>query len=565
MGVATRDAPYRLAQGLTHAYQKGDSVAEKNETTTGAGWDSVDKPVFIIAGVCCLLVIFATLVFPSQAAKVIADMFSGMTTNFGWFYMLLMAAFVGFSLFLAFSRYGKIKLGKDDDEPEFSFTSWFFMLFSAGMGIGLVFYSVAAPMSFFIQPPTAEPGTIQAAKDAMHYTFLHWGLHPWAAYVVVGAGLGYFQHRLGKPALLSSVFVPLFGEKACNGLFGKVVDALAVIVTVFGVTTSLGMGAIQISGGLGFEFGLPSGIPTMLAVVVIATIIYTIASVSGVDKGINLCATVNLWIMIGVMVFLFIAGNTTFIMDYFTESVGNYLSSIVKDSFWVDAFSQTDGWVDTWTIFFWAWWIAWAPFVGGFIARISKGRTIREFVVGALIFPSILSFFFMTVMGGNAIDLTLNGGVTAISEAVSKDISLGLFAMLNQMPLSGLLSVLSMVLLLVFFITSANGATLVCSMMTSHGMQNPPKRIIIFWSIVLGATAAGLLLAGGLSSVQTISVIGAFPFGFICLGVIIAVIKALKNEFDPASGEKHTLEETMAVDEGWYNDSHPAVAEERSA
>ena len=353
-------------------------MADSSASEKQSSWQMVDKQVFVIAGVVCLLVIISTLLFPAQAADVIAGLFSGMTTNFGWFYMLLMAIFVAFALFLAFSRYGNVKLGKDDDKPEFSFASWFFMLFSAGMGIGLVFYSVAAPMSFFIQPPTAEPGTIQAAQDAMHYTFLHWGLHPWAAYVVIGAGLGYFQHRMGKPALLSSVFVPLFGEKACNGLFGKIVDALAVIVTVFGVTTSLGMGAIQISGGLGYEFGLPSGIPTMLAVVVIATIIYTVASVSGVDKGISLCANVNLWIMIGVMVFLFIAGNTTFLMDYFTESLGNYLTNIVKDSFWVDAFSQTNGWIDGWTIFFWAWWIAWAPFVGGFIARISKGRTIRE-------------------------------------------------------------------------------------------------------------------------------------------------------------------------------------------
>lgn len=529
-------------------------MADSSASEKRSSWQMVDKQVFVIAGVVCLLVIISTLLFPAQAADVIAGLFSGMTTNFGWFYMLLMAIFVAFALFLAFSRYGNVKLGKDDDKPEFSFASWFFMLFSAGMGIGLVFYSVAAPMSFFIQPPTAEPGTIQAAQDAMHYTFLHWGLHPWAAYVVIGAGLGYFQHRMGKPALLSSVFVPLFGEKACNGLFGKIVDALAVIVTVFGVTTSLGMGAIQISGGLGYEFGLPSGIPTMLAVVVIATIIYTVASVSGVDKGISLCANVNLWIMIGVMVFLFIAGNTTFLMDYFTESLGNYLTNIVRDSFWVDAFSQTNGWIDGWTIFFWAWWIAWAPFVGGFIARISKGRTIREFVIGALIFPSILSFFFMTVLGGNAIDLTLNGGVTAISEAITKDVSLGLFAMLNQMPLSGLLSVLCMVLLLVFFITSANGATLVCSMMTSRGVQNPPKRIIVFWSLVLGATAVGLLLAGGLSSVQTISVIGAFPFGFICLGVIVAVVKALKNEFDPESGARRSLEETIAADQTWYDD-----------
>ena len=288
-------------------------MADSSASEKQSSWQMVDKQVFVIAGVVCLLVIISTLLFPAQAADVIAGLFSGMTTNFGWFYMLLMAIFVAFALFLAFSRYGNVKLGKDDDKPEFSFASWFFMLFSAGMGIGLVFYSVAAPMSFFIQPPTAEPGTIQAAQDAMHYTFLHWGLHPWAAYVVIGAGLGYFQHRMGKPALLSSVFVPLFGEKACNGLFGKIVDALAVIVTVFGVTTSLGMGAIQISGGLGYEFGLPSGIPTMLAVVVIATIIYTVASVSGVDKGISLCANVNLWIMIGVMVFLFIAGNTTFV------------------------------------------------------------------------------------------------------------------------------------------------------------------------------------------------------------------------------------------------------------
>lgn len=534
-------------------------MAESKAATEKSGWAAVDKQVLGISGVICLLVIFATLLFPSQAAATITNLFSAMTTNFGWFYMLLMAAFVAFSLFLAFSRYGNVKLGKDEDKPEFSFASWFFMLFSAGMGIGLVFYSVAAPMSFFNAPPTAEPGTIEAARQAMHYTFLHWGMHPWAAYVVVGAGLGYFQHRLGKPALLSSVFVPLFGEKVCNGLFGKIVDALAVIVTVFGVTTSLGMGAIQITGGLNFEFGVPNGIGTMLIIVVVATVIYTLASISGVEKGISLCANVNLWIMIAVMIFLFIVGNTTFLMNYFTESVGAYLTNLVSDSFWVDTFGETNGWVAGWTIFFWAWWIAWAPFVGGFIARISKGRTIREFVMGSLIYPALLSFFFMTVFGGNAIDMTMNQGITDIAEAVSTDISLGLFAMFGHMPLSKLLSVLAMILLLIFFITSANGATLVCSMMTARGVQNPPKTIVAFWAIILGATAGVLMFAGGaggaLQTVQYMSVIGAFPFGFICLGIIFAMVKALKYEYDPETGEKLTLDQVMERNKVWYNDS----------
>lgn len=517
---------------------------------SGRGSRSVDRTVLFGAGGVCVVVIALTAMNRATADRFFTNLFNGMTTNFAWFYMLLVSSFLIFLIWLAFGKTGNIKLGPDNEPPAYRFSSWFFMMFAAGMGIGLVFYSVAEPMSQFMAPPTGDAGTVQAAKDAMAYTFLHWGIHPWACYAVVGVTLAYYQHRRGMPALISSCFAPLVGVKRVEGTFGSIVNILALIVTIFGVASSLGMGAIQISAGLGYEFGLPHGVGMMLAIVAIATVLFTCSAVAGIDRGISLLSNINLWIFIVLTFIMFFAGPMRFLLDFFSESIGAYLDILIFDSFWTDAFGETGGWVNSWTVFYWAWWVSWVPFVGSFIARISRGRTIREFIVGSLFLPAIFSFFFMAVMGGNAIHATL-GGVTTIAEATTENIAFSLFALFNQFPMSRFLSIIAMVLLLIFFITSADSATFVCSMMTCHGVQDPPNGIKVFWAVILGSSAAILLASGGLTALQSAAITASFPFAVVTIGIMAGMIKAVRQEFSPGTNERRSFEDTIAMQNEW--------------
>ncbi|MEE0775614.1 MAG: BCCT family transporter [Bacillota bacterium] len=491
--------------------------------------EHVDKKVAGIGGFICLVFVAWALIFREQAERVLGRILSIFSTDFGWLYLMVVVFFIGFLFWICCSKYGSIRLGKDDDRPEYSTLSWFFMLFAAGMGIGLVFWSVAEPMSHYLYPPYGEGSTVESASLAMRYTFTHWGLHPWACYGVVGLALAYFQFRKNQPALLSSCFIPLVGEKHANGLFGSIINILAVVATVFGVATSLGMGAMQINSGLQYAFGIPYGNGAMIAIIAITTCLFIASSVSGIDKGIRFLSNTNMVIFFVLLLFVFLVGPTLFQINFFTDSLGQYLSSLVSTSFWTDPFNQSDGWLGSWTVFYWAWWISWGPFVGGFIARISKGRTIREFVIGTLLAPVILSFIFMCVMGGTAIHLDMSG-VSGVATAMGENVSYALFALLEQLPCTELFSILSIILISVFFITSADSSTFVCAMMTSRGIQNPSPHMKILWGLAEGAIAAVLLLAGGLSALQSASIAAALPFIFVCLGIIAALMKALKQD-----------------------------------
>ncbi|WP_256011652.1 glycine betaine uptake BCCT transporter [Desertivirga xinjiangensis] len=487
--------------------------------------------VFAIAAIVVLLFVLWGIISPQNLAETSTSLLNITTEKFGWFYLLATFSFLLFSIFLAFSRYGSIKLGEDDDVPQYSKKSWFAMLFSAGMGIGLVFWGAAEPLSHYIDPPqNASPQTAEAARLAMRYSFFHWGLHAWAIYTVIGLTIAYFTFRKKRSGLISSVFFPLIGEKA-DGPLGKAIDILAIIATIFGVATSLGLGTLQINGGLHSLTGLSNNFSTQLTIIVIVTILYLASATTGLDKGIKILSNANLSIAVVLLVFVLFVGPTSFIFDVFTTTIGSYLQNLVQMSLTLTPFSQGN-WIKSWTLFYWAWWIAWAPFVGMFIARVSRGRTIKEFVLGVLLVPSLFGFLWFAVFGGTALNLELfhNG---KIAEAAQTDVTSALFNTLQQLPLGNILSAIATLLIITFFITSADSATFVLGMLSSKGVQNPSTKIKLVWGLLQSSIAAVLLLSGGLQGLQTASIIAAAPFSIILAFMCYSLYLALQEEFMP--------------------------------
>jgi len=458
--------------------------------------------------------------------RVLQATLSFMTTNLGWLFLIIVLGFVLVCVYLAFSRYGNIKLGQPEDKPEYSTLSWFAMLFSAGMGIGLVFWSIAEPLSHFSNPPLGEAFSQETIVVAMRYTFFHWGFHPWAIYGIVGLSLAYFTYRKQQPMLISSAFTPILG-KGAHGPVGKVLDALAVFATVFGVATSLGLGTMQISSGLNHLFGLPTTTIVHVGIIIIITFLFVLSAVAGISKGIKLLSNVNMALATLLLLFIFVLGPTGFILTIIPRTVGQYLQHFLTMSLNTDPAVQA-GWVGSWTVFYWAWWIAWAPFVGGFIARISKGRTIRQFVLGVLIAPVMLSFVWMGTFGGTALHLAGIQGVDIVSTVLG-DISSGLFVVLQQYPLTGLLSALALIVITIFFITSADSATFVVGMLLSKGNLEPKNITKIIIGGVQGAIAILLLVTGGLTALQTASIIAAFPFMLLMVCMTYALLKELRS------------------------------------
>ena len=449
--------------------------------------------------------------------------------KFGWFYLLAATIFLAFCLFLIFSKYGNIRLGGDDEKPEYSNITWFAMLFSAGMGVGLVFWGVAEPISHYYEPPAGEGGTPEAARMAMRYSFFHWGLHPWAIYGVIALALAYFQFRKKEPGVISRVLRPIFGDKI-YGIVGTTIDTLSVYATIFGIATSLGFGAIQIGGGLSHLFpSIPNNFTTQLTIIIVVTFLFMLSAQTGLNKGIKLLSDINIVLAVLLMLFLLFAGPTNFIMDVFTTTIGSYLQNLPSMSFQLAPFEQSD-WPKSWTIFYWAWWIAWAPFVGTFIARISKGRTIREFMIGVLAVPTVFSALWFSVFGGSALYLEQFRHIGMMDVMNENGMETALFFMLHQFPLSAILSGLAILLICTFFVTSADSATFVLSMQTTNGMLNPPNSVKFIWGIVQATTAAILLWTGGLEALQTASIIAAFPFAIIMILIVISLIRSFQKE-----------------------------------
>lgn len=494
----------------------------------------IGKTVSIISAVCCLAFVFVTMASPDQVKALFDKIFKFFVTNFGWAYMACVAGFVGFCLVVAFSRLGDIRLGKDDEKPEFSLTAWFAMLFAAGMGIGLVFWGVAEPIYHFASPPFAEPKTAEAASEAMRTAVFHWGLHPWACYATVALVLAYFQFRKGYPGLISATLTPLIGERAVRGPVGKIIDSLAVVTTLFGVATSLGLGALQVTTGLDLLYHVGKGITVSIIVIVVVTILYITSAVTGIKRGIRILSNINMLMAFGLMALVLVLGPTRYILNSFVESIGNYFQNIVWLSFFVDAngtVAKHTGydWIGSWTIFYWAWWLTWAPFVGVFIARISRGRKIREFVLGALLAPSLLCAIWFNILGGSALFLELHG-TPGIVDATFKDVTTAIFTLFNSFSMSSFLSLLSMIIVSIFFITSADSATFVVGMMTSGGSLEPKTGLKIFWGLVCSAIAAMLLVAGGLKAVQTVSFVVSFPFMLLMIFMAWSFLKSIRAE-----------------------------------
>lgn len=488
------------------------------------------KYVFYTSLVLIAVMAVWSVAFNESFTAVSDAAFTFFTTDFGWLYLLSMIVFLLFIVYIAFSKYGKVRLGGDDSKPEYSNMTWFGLLFGCGMGVGLVFWGVAEPLNHYLNPQGMEGGTAEAADFAIKSFFTHWGILPWANYAIIGLALAYFMFRKNKKGLISSILEPLIGEKLANGWLGKLVDILAVFATVAGIVTSLGLGTMQINAGFNRLFGLPVNLTVQIAIIVIVSVIYITSAVSGIEKGIKIISDTNLYVAIGLMVVCFLVGPKIEILNSFVNGIGQYIGEFIPDALNVSTYGD-NSWLGSWRLFYWAWFIAWAPFVGVFIARISKGRTIREFVMGVVLVPATASCIWGAVFGNLGINLGQKG-LLAIEELqkVVANPEVGLFMVLQEYPLGFVLSIIAIVSLCAFFVTSANSGVYVLSMLTTDGNINPPNSKKILWGIIQSVMAIGLLMAGGLKPLQTISLAAAFPFIFIMFASCAALYKTLKKE-----------------------------------
>lgn len=487
----------------------------------------VNGPVFFTSSIIIIISIALTLIFKESAESYFGEIQALIANTGGWFFILSVNIFLIFMLYLAFSKFGQLRIGGQNAKPEFKTISWFAMLFSAGMGIGLLFWSIAEPINHFISPPMAEGGTAEAAKEAMNFTFLHWGFHAWGIYALVGLALAYFTYSRGLPLTIRSVFHPFLGDKI-YGKIGDVIDIFAVLATLFGLATSLGLGVKQIAAGLEHVFGLDSGINTQILLIAGITFIATISVVLGVDKGVKFLSEWNMRVAVILLLLVVILGPTIFIFQSFVQNTGNYFYSFLEIATWTESYTGSN-WQNSWTVFYWGWWIAWSPFVGMFIARISKGRSVREFILGVLIVPSIVTFFWISAFGSSSIQQALLGDNTIIN-AVNDNVATALFVFFEDYPFAVALNVIGVILIAGFFVTSSDSGSLVVDSLTSGGKIDAPVGQRIFWAIAEGAIAAVLLIGGGLQALQTASIVTGLPFAFILLFMCYSLYKGLKED-----------------------------------
>ena len=487
--------------------------------------------VYFVSLLVVLGVVALGLIIPVQFGNFTGSLFVFLTKYMGWWYMLAVNFFVLFCIYMACSRFGRLKLGKADEKPEFSTPTWFAMLFGAGHGVGMVFYGVAEPLINYIVRPFGAVENARAAEDAMRASVIHWGLHPWAVYAVIAMCLAYFQFRKGAPGLMSSLFIPILGSNANRTLFGRIIDVMAVFATIAGVATSLGLAIMQIGSGLEFLLDIPATARMQIALTVVFGLFYTFCTVTGLDKGIKFLANSNLSLCIVLSVGLLLIGPSLVIIETFTNTLGNYLSNFVHDSFNTAPYGgDYRNWLDDWTLYYWAWWIAWGPFVGSFVARISRGRTIREFVAGVLIVPTLGGFVWFSIFGGTALELQVSGAAD-IAQTVKDNISTGIYVMYEQVSFGNIMSVLMMILLIIFAITSASSSTYVLSMYSSEGALHPSKPRMAVWGLLQAGLALVLMVSGGIKALQTSSIAAAAPFSIVMVLACVCLLKALRQDF----------------------------------
>ncbi|MCG6861093.1 MAG: BCCT family transporter [Chromatiaceae bacterium] len=501
-----------------------------DQNWTGYGFD-VHPHVTFVSTFVLVSFILLTLMFKEDASGLFKTAMEAITTTMGWFLILVTNLFILAAFYFAFGRFGQIRIGGSDAKPEFSTPAWFAMLLSAGMGIGLMFWSVGEPMVHYASPSPMFAGvqaqTPEAAQAAMGVTYFHWGLHPWAIYAIVGLGLAFFAYNRGLPLTIRSVFYPLLGNRI-YGFWGNLIDVLSVLATLVGLATSLGLGVQQINAGLNALFGVGIGTTTQVTLIAVITGVATLSVMSGLDNGVKFLSQANMVLAAVFVLFLLLVGPTIFILSGFTQNLGYYLTIFPELSLWTETFRETN-WQGSWTVFYWAWWISWSPFVGMFIARISKGRTVREFVLGVILIPTLLSFVWMSVFGGSAIFVQTHGPEDILA-AVNDDVATAMFVMLDHFPLSQVLSFAAIVLVTIFFVTSSDSGSLVVDHLTSGGKLDSPTPQRVFWAIVEGVIAAVLLIGGGLTTLQTASVSTGLPFALVLLISVYALYVGFSQE-----------------------------------
>ncbi|WP_168408206.1 choline transporter [Acinetobacter indicus] len=503
-------------------------MQKKTEQTT----DSLNKVVFFLSATLILLFSLVTILFNDQANQLITQILNWVSRTFSWYYLLAATLYLVFVLFIALSRYGDIKLGPKHSKPEFSLLSWSAMLFSAGIGIDLMFFSVAEPLSHYMNPPVGEGQTFEAARQSMVWTLFHYGLTGWSMYALVGVALGYFSYRYNLPLTIRSALYPIFGKRV-NGWIGHSVDTAAVLGTIFGIATTCGIGVVQLNYGLHVLFDVPENLLIQSALIAVAVIITAISVASGVNKGLRILSEINIYVSIGLLLFILVMGNTEFLLAALIQNFGDYISQFPQLSLTSFPFQQPKEWMNSWTLFFWAWWIAWSPFVGLFLARISRGRTIREFVAGTLIIPLLFTLTWLSIFGNSALHSVIFDGNTQLATTVLANPAHGFYDLLAQYPWFPFLAGVATITGLLFYVTSADSGALVLGNFTtkfSNIEHDSPRWLSVFWALAIGLLTLAMLMANGVTALQNTTIIMGLPFSFVIFFVMAGLYKSLRLE-----------------------------------
>ncbi|WP_051059515.1 BCCT family transporter [Zestomonas thermotolerans] len=496
------------------------------------------NPVVFYGSTALILLLTGVLIaFPDSAGRWLGQAQSWLSRSFGWYYMLVIAAYLIFVLYVACSRFGHLRLGSDHECPEFSYGAWAGMLFSSGIGISLLYFAASEPIDHLFNPPEGVAGSQQAARQALQLTFLHWGVHGWAIYALVGLAVGYFAYRHRQPLALRSALYPLFGERLSRGAVGNAVDCFGIFVTLLGLVTNLGIGSLQVASGLEHLFGLPHSQGALLAVILVMSLVATLAAVSGVEKGIRRLSNLNILLFSGLLVFVLFAGPTLHLLNGLVQNLGDYLNGLVLKTFDLYVYTgqsgKSEAWMGLWTLFYWAWWISWAPFVGMFIARISRGRTVRELVAGVLLIPLGFTLAWLSVFGNSALDLVMNHDAQALGTAALEQPAMAVYLLLEHYPWSRAVIGLAICVGFVLFLTPADsGSVMLANLSRRDGDldQDAPHWLRIFWSLVVTVVTIGLLFAGSFTAMQTVVVLAGLPFSVVLVLYMFALLKTMRAD-----------------------------------
>ncbi len=531
--------------------------SNNNNNNNGESNQRLNKIVFMFAAIITVISVLLTMSFPTISGDWLWAFSGWISNNLGWYYMLAVAAYLIFMVYIALSRYGDIKLGPDHATPDFPLLTWASMLFAAGIGIDLLFFGASEPLAHFLTAPGARETEINAARIALSTTFLDWGIHGWGIYALIGLALAYFSYRQRQPLALRSALLPLIGKKGVEGWIGHSVDTFGIVCTIFGIATSLGIGVLQANAGLTHIFGIETSPMTQTIIIVAVIAAAALSAMTGVEKGVRRLSEINMGLATIMLIALLVMGPTIFLLNALVQNIGDYFQTLISKTFDLYAYQGEAGesWKAGWTVFFWAWWVAWAPFVGMFIARISRGRTIREFIFGVLFIPLGFIFAWFSIFGNSAIDI-YNSGVTSIGEVAVNDPAMGLFALLEQYPLATFWSSIAVFLGLIFFITSADSGALVLANLSSRGLgpeEDAPVWLRLFWAVAIGLVTLGLLFAGGFSSLQAVVVISGLPFSVVLILYMFSLHKALYLEGQKQDAE--SIDFTHSIGEGvsWHD------------